>query len=54
MEKMAQCYIFVMGAVRDMPDSWDIPKQKELNMAEEKRGIQETKELLEFVFGGSN
>ena len=33
-----------------MPDSWDIPKQKELNMAEEKRGIEETKELLEFVF----
>ena len=50
MEKMAQCYISVMVAVRDMPDSWDIPKQKELNMAEEKRGIQETKELLEFVF----
>ena len=47
---MAQCYIFVMGAVSDMPDSWDIPKQKELNMAEKKRGIQETKELLEFVF----
>ena len=39
-----------MVAVRDMPDSWDIPKQKELNMAEEKRGIEETKELLEFVF----
>ena len=39
-----------MGAVRDMPDSWDIPKQKELNMEEEKRGIEETKELLEFVF----
>ena len=39
-----------MGAVRDMPDSWDILKQKELNMAEEKRGIEETKELLEFVF----
>ena len=33
-----------------MPDNWDIPKQKELNMAEEKRGIEETKELLEFVF----
>ena len=47
---MAQCYISVMAAVRDMPDSWDIPKQKELNMAEGKRGIQETKELLEFVF----
>ena len=39
-----------MVAVRDMPDSWDISKQKELNMAEEKYGIQETKELLEFVF----
>ena len=50
MEKMAQCYISAMGAVRDMPDSWDIPKQKELNMEEEKRGIEETKELLEFVF----
>ena len=47
---MAQCYISVMVAVRDMPDSWDIPKQQELNMAEEKYGIQETKELLEFVF----
>ena len=33
-----------------MPDNWDLPKQKELNMAEEKRGIEETKELLEFVF----
>ena len=39
MEKVVQCYISVMVAVRDMPDSWDIPKQKELNMAEEKRGI---------------
>ena len=47
---MAQCYISVMVAVRDMPDSWDILKQKELNMAEEKKGIEETKELLEFVF----
>ena len=47
---MAQCYISGMVAVRDMPDSWDILKQKELNMAEEKRGIEETKELLEFVF----
>ena len=50
MAKMAQCYISGMVAVRDMPDSWDIPKQKELNMAEKKYGIQETKELLEFVF----
>jgi len=50
MAKMAQCYISVMVAVRDMPDSWDILKQKELNMAEEKKGIEETKELLEFVF----
>jgi hypothetical protein len=33
-----------------MPDSWDIPKQKELNMAEEKRGIEETKDILDFMF----